>query len=88
MIKTTRQKIKTNSQTGVARPSEGILVHLEWFLPVVLELLQVVLGTTPSVSHPPKPISKEFTNVTNPVIIQVYLQTLKKSEYLFDFRLQ
>ena len=45
-------------------------MYLEWFLPVVLELLQIVLGSTPAVAHPSEPVREELPDVGDPVIVQ------------------
>ena len=45
-------------------------MYLEWFLPVVLELLQIVLGSTPAVAHPSEAVREELPDVSDPVIVQ------------------
>ena len=53
-----------------------MLEHLKWFLPVVLELPQIVLGPTPSVAHPPEAVSEELPDICDPVIIQTVYHPL------------
>ena len=44
--------------------------YLKWFLPIVLELLQVVFGATPGVAHPAEPIGEELPDVGDPVVVE------------------
>ena len=44
--------------------------YLEWFLPVVLKLLQVVLGAAASVAHPAEPVGEELADVGDPVVVE------------------
>ena len=43
---------------------------MKGFLPVVLELLQVVLGATPSVAHPAEPVREELSDVGDPMVVE------------------
>merc|ERR1719500_1731978 len=43
---------------------------LKGFLPVVLELLEIVLGATPCVAHPAKPVREELSDVGDPVVVE------------------
>ena len=44
--------------------------YLKWFLPVVLELFQIVLGAAPSVAHPAESVREELPDVSDPVVIE------------------
>ena len=44
--------------------------YLERFLPVVLKLLQVVLGAAASVAHPAEPVGEELADVGDPVVVE------------------
>ena len=47
-----------------------LTVYLKWFLPVVLKLLQVVLGAAAGVAHPAEPVREELPDVCDPVIVE------------------
>ena len=44
--------------------------NLKWFLPVVLELLQIVFGATTGVAHPAEPIVEKLPDVGDPMIVE------------------
>ena len=44
--------------------------YLKWFLPVVLELSQIVFGAAPSISHPAEAVREELPDVGDPVVVE------------------
>ena len=44
--------------------------YLKWFLPVVLELLQIVFRAATSVAHPAEPVREELPDVGDPVVVE------------------
>ena len=44
--------------------------YLKWFLPVVLELLQILFCATAGVAHPAEPVREELPDVCNPVVVE------------------
>ena len=55
--------------------------YLKWFLPVVLKLLQVVLGAAAGVAHPAEPVREELPDVCDPVIVEAVHHPLDHLQY-------
>ena len=46
------------------------VIYLKWFLPIVLELLQVVFRSTPGVAHPAEHVGEELPDVGDPMVVE------------------